>query len=139
MSMLDMTTEALNERLSPVCRRSERAVLTLWGIGPTPDPMPMRLYGAYIRSGAWDIVRFERMRIDAYRCQICGDGTDLQVHHMTYERLGAERMDDLVTLCGFCHELVHRLAADALTNLRRERKWNNSEVWEHATQEWMTR
>jgi hypothetical protein len=33
---------------------------------------------------------------------------DLQVHHRTYERRGAELADDLVVVCRQCHEIHHR-------------------------------
>jgi hypothetical protein len=36
----------------------------------------------------------------------------LHVHHYTYERLGCERDEDLVTLCETCHSELHRLIAD---------------------------
>jgi hypothetical protein len=29
------------------------------------------------------------------------------VHHITYERIYAEDLDDLITVCNRCHEKVH--------------------------------
>jgi 5-methylcytosine-specific restriction endonuclease McrA len=31
----------------------------------------------------------------------------VEVHHLTYERLGEERLTDLVALCRSCHEREH--------------------------------
>jgi hypothetical protein len=51
-------------------------------------------------------------------CRVCGffcqfRSTDdrsgrvwLEVHHLTYERVGRERDDDLIALCYYCHEDV---------------------------------
>lgn len=64
-------------------------------------------YRQYIESDAWKRKRERRLIHDGYRCKLCGSAKNLQVHHVTYERLGFEQMDDLVTLCKDCHESVH--------------------------------
>jgi hypothetical protein len=33
----------------------------------------------------------------------------ITLHHMSYERLGAEHDDDLLALCRPCHDRVHRI------------------------------
>ena len=38
----------------------------------------------------------------------CGARSNLKLHHRTYERLGNERDEDLMYLCGACHEREHR-------------------------------
>lgn len=40
---------------------------------------------------------------------MCGETEGLHLHHLTYERLGAERLDDLTPLCPNCHAMVHVL------------------------------
>lgn len=42
-------------------------------------------------------------------CSSCGETSELQVHHITYEWLFAEEnhLDSLITLCNNCHELEH--------------------------------
>jgi 5-methylcytosine-specific restriction endonuclease McrA len=65
-------------------------------------------YNAYIQSPAWRKKRAARIRRDHYMCQTCGVRGYLTVHHRTYERLGRERMDDLITLCESCHDAVTR-------------------------------
>ena len=65
-------------------------------------------YQEYLQSKEWQIVRRKRLQIDGYRCQMCGTGKNLQVHHISYEHLGQEKeIDDLVTLCKECHQKVH--------------------------------
>jgi len=69
----------------------------------------MTTYQRHIRSMKWQ--RFKR-RVKATRgncCEHCGaSGVRLEVHHITYERLGNELPDDVRVLCHECH-----VAADA--------------------------
>ena len=64
-------------------------------------------YESYIRSCAWQDKRKQRLAIDDFKCQMCGNKENLEVHHVTYDRLGNESMDDLITLCERCHTKVH--------------------------------
>ena len=65
-------------------------------------------YREYMQSEEWQKVRRKRLQIDGYKCQMCGTGKNLQVHHITYEHLGqAKELEDLVTLCRECHRGVH--------------------------------
>ena len=69
-------------------------------------------YEKYIRSPAWEQMKRKRMEIDGYRCVCCGRHADrcrtMQVHHVTYERLGHEDpYEDLCTVCGSCHKKLH--------------------------------
>lgn len=42
--------------------------------------------------------------------QVCVcDETEIQLHHLTYERIGDELLTDLRPLCARCHALVHVL------------------------------
>ena len=66
-------------------------------------------YREYLESSHWDTVRLARLKKDGYRCQICGSAKNLCVHHLTYDRMGHELMDDLLTLCRDCHEKVHAI------------------------------
>lgn len=70
-------------------------------------------YNQYITSAAWEAKKEERKKIDGYRCVCCGRSEEhtrrgLQVHHITYERLGHENVyTDLCTVCGSCHKKIH--------------------------------
>ena len=70
-------------------------------------------YNRYIRSEEWKQTEQERMRVDNYRCVMCGRPAyktkhGLQVHHITYMNLGHEDiLNDLVTLCAPCHIKMH--------------------------------
>lgn len=64
-------------------------------------------YYTYLESEQWQQRRQFMLRRAGYRCQICNGRGNLQVHHRTYERVGAERIDDLTVLCADCHKLFH--------------------------------
>lgn len=72
-------------------------------------------YKDYIESYKW-IQLSEETRMARRCCAECGMtrqwsryfyGVDLDVHHLTYERLGNELPEDLVVLCARCHALRH--------------------------------
>ncbi len=69
-------------------------------------------YKRYIRSPQWELKKQERMKIDNFACVMCGRSREhcrtLQVHHITYARLGNENvLTDLCTVCGSCHKKLH--------------------------------
>lgn len=68
-------------------------------------------YTAYLSSPRWAHYRLRVLARDSYRCTRCGDTQSLECHHLTYERLGHERLADCVTLCHECHRAVHRRRA----------------------------
>ncbi len=64
-------------------------------------------YGEYLASPHWLAFR-ERYRASgaSMKCAVCGVGR-IQLHHHTYERLGAESLEDVTPLCRPHHEAVH--------------------------------
>jgi hypothetical protein len=71
-----------------------------------------REYLAYLRSPSWRAKRAEALKAAGYRCSVClrflPGGRHLQVHHRTYDRIGAERDGDLMVMCSWCHRRVSR-------------------------------
>ena len=65
-------------------------------------------YYEYIKSPEWKAKARQRWILDRGQCAFCHTGKNLQCHHITYENLGSEPMDDLVTLCEKCHAEVHQ-------------------------------
>ncbi len=69
-------------------------------------------YKQYMQSEKWFEKRRQRLWVDEYRCTMCGKTSDqvkLQVHHVTYARLGDENvLTDLACLCDQCHRRIHR-------------------------------
>lgn len=69
-------------------------------------------YDEYIHSVRWyETRRRYRASNRPQDCQLCGSTKQIALHHLTYERVGNERLDDLLPLCNDCHQLVHALAA----------------------------
>lgn len=69
-------------------------------------------YNAYLLSSWWDRKRRRKLKQTKYTCQRCGaKKCRLYVHHLTYERVGKERMEDLEVQCEPCHDNTHAPAA----------------------------
>lgn len=60
-------------------------------------------YERYLHTRWWFARRNQKLRDVRYRCETCDVRRNLQVHHLSYERLGAELDDDLQVLCRDCH------------------------------------
>ena len=61
----------------------------------------------YLFSDEWKHKRDLIMELYNYKCQECGaEATD--VHHLTYERIFQEDINDLIPLCRKCHENKHK-------------------------------
>lgn len=80
-------------------------------------------YERYMRSSDWFAKRKLVLERDRHRCQTCHSTERLEVHHATYERLGNEDLEDLITLCHDCHE--------AITCTIRRRRYDNNH-WQPA-------
>jgi len=75
--------------------------------------MQSEFYQQYMKSDKWRSKCQERTKIAGNKCEMCGrlakDSKRLQIHHITYKRLGRENVyTDLICLCGHCHVLIHR-------------------------------
>lgn len=68
-------------------------------------------YSEYLLTSVWHYRRNEALKRAGHTCHRCGVKRQLQVHHLSYERLGNEIDEDLEVLCKGCH-LGHH-AADA--------------------------
>jgi len=65
-------------------------------------------YKKYLQTEHWQQVRTKHLKQSKFRCQICNSNkTVLHVHHRTYENLGEEKYNDVITLCEDCHKLFH--------------------------------
>jgi len=65
----------------------------------------------YMRSQRWQDIRTKALERSGRACEQCGkrqeDGFKLDVHHLTYIRLGGEQMEDVQVLCYLCHGQMH--------------------------------
>lgn len=69
------------------------------------EQLQLMPYKEYLETPEWKQRRLLKVKSAGYRCQVCNSDGSLEVHHRTYERRGAERMEDLTVLCHPCHEL----------------------------------
>ena len=65
-------------------------------------------YKEYLESDYWKGIREEVYKRDGYKCRLCNSEDNLHAHHRTYEFLGNENLDDLITLCRKCHNIFHK-------------------------------
>ena len=71
-------------------------------------------YRAHMSSARWRNTRTDMIRLRGSRCEGCKveyPASQLEVHHKTYERMGAERIGDLMVLCPPCHRTEDALRA----------------------------
>lgn len=76
-------------------------------------------YNDYLKHPHWRTVKQARFDFDGGQCVICHKDLHdkaYQTHHLHYQRLGHERMRDVITLCDSCHKAFHQ-------------SWHQSNFW----------
>jgi len=69
--------------------------------------MAQDFYHVYLQSDAWKALQARILGRCNGVCEKCGQRPAKDLHHLSYIRLGHERPEDVVYLCGFCHLLAH--------------------------------
>ena len=64
-------------------------------------------YNRYLLSPEWSKKRIAVMKRANFICEGCLQKTAVQVHHLTYDRVGNEMLFDLVAVCSDCHKAIH--------------------------------
>jgi hypothetical protein len=99
-------------------------------------------YEVYLKSPEWATKRRWALDRADHKCLICNSSHCLEVHHRSYDNLGAEGPNDLAVLCDGCHGLFHKHGRWAHRKRveeelrRREREWEarkNKEIQEVGT------
>lgn len=70
---------------------------------------PKKDYSAWLETPEWQEIRERALERAEFCCTDCGATRKLQVHHLTYANVGAERPEDLVVVCEECHLVRHGL------------------------------
>lgn len=71
------------------------------------EPERGKRYAAYLRGRHWKRLRWHLVGLSKGKCEFgCGRAV-VDVHHMTYERLGEELDIDLLAVCRECHTKIH--------------------------------
>ena len=73
----------------------------------TRGPHQFVNYREYLRSEKWERRRRAVIERSRGQCEWCCERPISEVHHLTYERLGDERLSDLAGLCNQCHKWAH--------------------------------
>jgi hypothetical protein len=71
-------------------------------------------YRAALKSRHWRRLRVSAYRRSCGRCEGCRKRaflSVLQLHHLTYEHVGKERLKEVRLLCDACHRRQHGIAA----------------------------
>jgi hypothetical protein len=68
-------------------------------------------YHQYLASREWALLKNAVRERSGGICERCKQGPYQQTHHLTYERLGCERLEDLQALCWYCHEYLSAVSA----------------------------
>ena len=66
-------------------------------------------YKKYILSSEFRKLRNKILNERGYNCERCSSSKNLQLHHLTYQRLGLELENDLIILCQKCHKEIHHI------------------------------
>lgn len=86
-------------------------------------------YEQYIKSAKWRNISAAMKKFAGFTCKRCGGKfhpSQLDVHHLNYDRLGNERPSDLEVLCrARCHPVADAKRIEAV-NLRREERQHNA-------------
>lgn len=69
--------------------------------------MDKKEYREYLESPEWKATRAKALERGDNKCAVCGRTDTLEVHHNTYDRIGAELPTDLVVLCNYHHSTIH--------------------------------
>lgn len=66
-------------------------------------------YDRYLKTPQWRNKRQVVLHRARYKCRHCKKRRATQAHHLTYVRVGKERLSDLQAVCYPCHKhLLHR-------------------------------
>ena len=64
-------------------------------------------YHDYLQTERWKEFRKTVLEHYGKKCCRCGREAWLNIHHLTYERLGCEKLSDVIVLCKECHMAEH--------------------------------
>lgn len=65
-------------------------------------------YHDYLKSPEWRLLKSEIVKERGSACQLCLKKVGLELHHMSYKRLGKEDKRDVLLVCRSCHSYIHK-------------------------------
>lgn len=80
-------------------------------------------YDAYLKTSHWKQKKKEYAASGRLKeCVVCGDYKYI-LHHLTYERLGNERLDDFIPVCSNHHSEIHKQVNERTLRLESGSLW----------------
>ncbi|SEH31559.1 HNH endonuclease [Chryseobacterium culicis] len=84
---------------------------------------PRGKYHEYLESQEWKVKRKQVFDRDNNLCQRCKKESALHVHHLTYDNIFKEKLEDLMSVCPECHSQIHyEELISKIENLKNNRK-----------------
>ncbi|UMQ41623.1 MULTISPECIES: hypothetical protein [unclassified Chryseobacterium] len=68
---------------------------------------PRGQYHKYLESPEWKAKRELVFKRDGYICTQCKCKPAFHAHHLTYENIFNEKLEDLISVCADCHSKIH--------------------------------
>jgi hypothetical protein len=65
-------------------------------------------YAAHMKTAKWQGSRILVIRRCKGICERCHKWPVVNIHHLTYERVGNELPEDLLGVCSRCHRELHK-------------------------------
>lgn len=87
------------------------------------DDRQGQLSAGYYWGEHWRRVRQAAIADRLGRCEECGSRDQLHVHHLFYDRIGAEEVEDLQVLCRDCHGWLHPARRKEWDATAAKRRW----------------
>jgi len=74
----------------------------------TVEQLKRMSYNKYLETDYWKGIRNSVCERDDNKCRLCNSNEKICVHHRTYEYIGEENLNELITLCNNCHYAFHK-------------------------------
>jgi len=71
-------------------------------------------YKEYLKTEHWLHFKTEALKFFGHKCQHCGTGKKVTIHHKTYLNRGRETFSDVTALCKNCHGEEHGITGKGL-------------------------
>lgn len=65
------------------------------------------IYEDYLLSPQWKSKKEQVFNRSGGKCEVCEINEATTAHHLTYEHLCCEPLDELMAVCDFCHDVLH--------------------------------
>lgn len=89
-------------------------------IGQQLQKLKLKSYADYLLSTHWKLLKRRFKTSDKIKCPGCRCRYRLDLHHVSYKRLGEELPTDIIGLCRDCHYKIHQKLSEKYESERLE-------------------